>query len=122
MLALGLGGGDGCAIKCDEIWNELQAAAEDAGAGRYPDNVSSPSGPFRLLNGDDYSAARAAADRANQALRREANGELHGMEIHEIQPVKWGGSPTDIANKVALPRALHSEVTTWWNRLQRYIH
>ena len=43
-----------------------------------------------------------------------------GHEIHEIIPVKYGGSPTDSANKAYLPRGVHrSEVTPWWNRLQR---
>lgn len=45
-----------------------------------------------------------------------------GMEIHEIQPVKFGGSPTDISNKIPLPTSVHrSEVTPWWNDMQRSI-
>jgi hypothetical protein len=41
------------------------------------------------------------------------------MQIHEIQPVKWGGSPTDIENKIATPEDLHYEATAWWGALQR---
>ncbi len=40
------------------------------------------------------------------------------MDIHEIHPVKFGGSPTDPANKILLPRTTHSPYTTWWGRVQ----
>jgi filamentous hemagglutinin len=46
--------------------------------------------------------------------------ELTGMKIHGIQPVKFGGSPTDIANKFPLPTSIYrSEVTPWWNAIER---
>ena len=42
------------------------------------------------------------------------------VDIHEVQPVKFGGSPTDPANKVILDRTLHrQQVTPWWNQFQR---
>ena len=85
----------------------------------YPESLLKPTGPFNLLSGDEYAAARAAANSANRALRAEADGGLDGLQIHEIQPVKWGGDPTDIANKLAIPPELHYEVTAWWNALQR---
>ncbi len=45
---------------------------------------------------------------------------LDAFEIHEIHPVKFGGSPTDLANKVLIDRATHRRlVTPWWNRFQR---
>jgi len=50
-----------------------------------------------------------AADPANYA----------GKQIHEIQPVKFGGSPTDPANKIALTPQEHYPLTTWWKRFQR---
>jgi RHS repeat-associated protein len=83
----------------------------------YPEGVPQPSGPFNLLDGPDYQAARQAANNANQALH-EAAPELQGFEIHEIQPVKFGGSPTDLANKMVLEPGQHHEVTNWWRKIQ----
>lgn len=105
----------------------LSESAEDYAEGSfsirdwsgYPANLSRPNGPFRLLDGDEYDAARSAANGANRALR-EADPEAYaGREIHEIQPVKFDGSPTDPANKIALAPQEHSIVTTWWARLMR---
>jgi hypothetical protein len=86
----------------------------------YPAGAPKPGGPFRLVEGAEYDAARKAANNANSALHR-ADPSLKGLDIHEIQPVKFGGSPTDIANKVALSRTEHAKLTTWWNRMQRGI-
>jgi RHS repeat-associated protein len=83
----------------------------------YPEGVPQPSGPFNLLDGPDYQAARQAANNANQALH-EAAPELQGFEIQEIQPVKFGGSPTDLANKMVLEPGQHHEVTNWWRKIQ----
>jgi hypothetical protein len=85
----------------------------------YPSNLSRPAGPFRLLNGDEYDAARAAANNANRALREADPAAYAGKQIHEIQPIKFGGSPTDPTNKIALTPAQHAAATTWWNRLLR---
>jgi hypothetical protein len=85
----------------------------------YPEYLPKPAGPFRLLEGAEYETARAAANAANNALRVENPG-LKGWEIHEIQPVKFGGSPTAIENKFPLPPSVHrEEVTPWWNQLQK---
>lgn len=44
------------------------------------------------------------------------------VDVHEVKPVKFDGSPTDSANKVVLPRDVHrQQVTPWWNPLQRDI-
>lgn len=87
----------------------------------YPSGVPRPpeGTTYRLLTGSEYTEARRLANNANAQLRR--SGVVpEGHEIHEIVPVKYGGSPTDPANKVYLPRGVHrSEVTPWWNRLQR---
>lgn len=40
-------------------------------------------------------------------------------QLHEIQPVKFGGNPLDIGNKMPLPAGVHSEVTNWWNAFQQ---
>ena len=84
----------------------------------YPDSVPKPKGPFKLLEGAEYDTARKAADKANTAIHK-ADPSLKGWQLHEIQPVKFGGNPTDIANKMPLPAGAHSEVTTFWNQLQR---
>ncbi len=84
----------------------------------YPEGVPRPKGPFRLLEGAEYEAALASKNAANQILHR-ANPALAGLDIHEIHPVKFGGNPTDVANKFALPRSRHVPITNWWNRMQR---
>ena len=73
---------------------------------------------MRLLQGDEYAVARSEANAANRVLH-QANPEFNGMEIHEVQPVKFGGSPTDLANKAVLPPTVHSEFTNWWSQLMR---
>ena len=84
----------------------------------YPESIPKPTGPLRLLEGAEYDAARAAANQTNRAMHA-ADESLAGWQLHEIQPVKFGGSPTNIANKMPLPAGAHSEVTNWWNALQR---
>jgi RHS repeat-associated protein len=79
----------------------------------YPADIPQPAGPFRVIGGDEYAAARNAANNANRAVHR-ADASLAGKQIHEIQPVKFNGSPTDAANKIALAPAEHTAVTTWW--------
>jgi RHS repeat-associated protein len=84
----------------------------------YPEGVPQPEGPFRLLEGQEYQTARQAANKANRAMH-VADPSLAGKQIHEIKPVKFGGSATDAANKVPLPRPEHTPVTNWWNKLMR---
>ena len=52
---------------------------------------------------------------------RAAIPELRGLDVHEIHPVKFGGSPTSWGNKIPLPRAVHAEFSTWWDQLRRSI-
>jgi len=88
----------------------------------YPAGVPKPTGPFQLLEGAEYNAARDAANSANRTLRKDWNLVGKPVDIHEIQPVKFNGSPTNEANKIILDRSLHrQEVTPWWNSLQRAI-
>jgi len=88
----------------------------------YPAGVPRPQGPLRIVEGAEYDAARAAADKANAAIRKEQGLVGQPVDVHEIQPVKFGGSPTDSANKVNLPRDVHrQQVTPWWNQLQKDI-
>jgi len=88
----------------------------------YPNGVPMPDGPFQLLEGAEYAAARKAANAANSSIRRDQGLVGQPVDVHEVQPVKFGGSPTDPENKVVIPRDLHrQQVTPWWNRLMRDI-
>ena len=49
----------------------------------------------------------------------EAFPELKGLHIHEIHPVKFNGSPTDLGNKMIVTPAEHYELNTFWNRAMR---
>jgi hypothetical protein len=91
------------------------------GMRNYPPGVPKPTGPLTLIpKGPLYDQARKAANAENRRLHRN-DPSLKGKNIHEIQPVKFGGSPTDPNNKIALDPPTHSQLTTWWNALQRSI-
>ncbi|WP_300304566.1 hypothetical protein [Anaerosolibacter sp.] len=66
-------------------------------------------------NNDAYSKAKKSCNLANRELRKN-NETLKGLQIHEIEPVKLGGNPTDISNKTFLPRDRHAKVVVWWNK------
>ena len=86
----------------------------------YPAGVPKPAGPFRLLEGAEYDAARSAANKANNQIRVQQGLRGQPVDIHEIQPIKFGGSPTNMENKVILDRATHrQQVTPWWNSLMQ---
>jgi filamentous hemagglutinin len=86
----------------------------------YPSGLPKPRGPFRLLRGEEYDAARAAANRANKALNKELEFIGKEVDIHEITPVKFGGSPTNINNKIFLDRKVHqTQVTPFWNNIMK---
>lgn len=88
----------------------------------YPDGVPKPTGPVRLIEGTEYDVARKAANSANHTIRKENNLVGQPVDVHEVQPVKFGGSPTDPANKVIIDRSLHrQQVTPWWNQLQKNV-
>jgi RHS repeat-associated protein len=84
----------------------------------YPSWGFKPTGPFRILEGQEYSSARALADKTNAAIHR-ANPYLDGLQIHELQPVKFGGSPTSSANKVYLTPSQHSQYSKFWSSFLR---
>lgn len=142
LAAVGITAGAACAD--GDCTNEVRGvttvaskaaeSADDIGTPNYPPGTFSirdwsgypqgpapqPSGPFRLLNGVEYEQARKAADQANRMMHGE-NPALDGLRIHEIQPVKFGGSPTDPANKIALSPSVHNLYTNWWKQVQRII-
>jgi hypothetical protein len=88
---------------------------------KFPGSVPKPTGQFRLIYGRAYKAARRKADRLNQAINELFGYGPAKYDMHEIVPVKFGGSPTSLLNKKILPRQLHREVTNWFNNLQRLI-
>jgi hypothetical protein len=83
----------------------------------YPSGLPRPKGPFKILKGAEYEAAREAANRTNAAFRAADPAQYAGKQIHEIHPVKFNGSPTDLGNKAALAPPEHAQYTTFWNRL-----
>jgi hypothetical protein len=83
----------------------------------YPDGQK-PEGPFRLLDDEEYEQARQEANNANRELHK-LHPEWEDLEIHEIHPVKFGGDPTDPANKIAITPEEHAKFTAWWNNVQR---
>lgn len=88
----------------------------------YPALVSKPEGPFIRLESTEYTAARNAADKANRTIRRKQGLVRQSVDVHEIKPVKFGGSPVDASNKVVLPREVHQQqITPWWNKLLKDI-
>ncbi len=84
----------------------------------YPAGGTKPTGPFRLIEGVEYSTARDLANTTNAAMRRANPGMFKGLQIHEIQPVKFGGSPTDFSNKIFLTPEQHRLYNTFWFKLQ----
>ena len=50
----------------------------------------------------EYSLAREAANKVDKTLRSNLNLNGSGIDIHEVVPVKFGGSPTNINNKTIL--------------------
>lgn len=84
----------------------------------YPAGGVKPTGPFRLLEGAEYTTARNLANKTN-AILHKAMPELKGLQIHEVNPVKFGGSPTDISNKIFLTPSQHSGYTNFWNAIMR---
>ena len=82
----------------------------------YPGGLR-PEGPFRILEGAEYESELAAKKAANAALHDSLG--LRGGDIHEIQPVKFAGSPTSMANKIVLDPQTHRQYTKWWAKLLR---
>ena len=83
----------------------------------YPD-APKPNGPFKILEGTEYTDARNLANRTNTNIHRN-RPDLKGMQIHEMHPVKFGGSPIDIDNKIALSPKEHAKYTAFWNKVLR---
>jgi hypothetical protein len=74
----------------------------------YPEGLPKPKS-VTLLEGTEYKQSRNAANYINRQTHID-NPELDGYQIHEIQPVKLGGSPRDVTNKIVLTPAEHHNV------------
>lgn len=83
----------------------------------YPD-APKPDGPFKILEGTEYTNARNLANKTNANIHRN-RPDLKGTQIHEMHTVKFGGSPTDIDNKIALSPKEHAKYTAFWNKVLR---
>lgn len=72
--------------------------------------------------GDEYSAARASAEANNKQIRNTVPDNAKTCsEIHEIQPMKVGGSPTDPANKIMVPKDVHNSINKFWTGVMKDI-
>jgi RHS repeat-associated protein len=76
---------------------------------------------YEFRTGMDQELARKQANNWNTAFKRSHGLQNQDAALHELKPVKWGGSPTDPANKVVMDRSLHETVTSAWRRLQAII-
>ncbi len=75
-----------------------------------------------MLEGAEYTASRTAKTKANRKVRKDLDLAGKPVEVHETLPIKFGGSPTDAANKVILDTTVHrSQVSPWWGKLLRDI-
>lgn len=84
----------------------------------YPSGCPIPSGPFTLLPDSEYKQNRKVANSTNQKLHKQ-NPDSKGKQYHEIKPVRFGGSPTDMSNKKLLSPKKHAEFTAFWNHVMR---
>jgi hypothetical protein len=91
----------------------------------YPEGMPRPTGPMRVISGEEYKAAREATNAANATIRAGNGLEGSGYDIHEIQPVQFGGSPTDMANKMLLSQPEHTGPfgvhEQFWKPLLRWV-
>ena len=86
----------------------------------YPEGAPKPEGKLKLLEGDEYALARRQTNAANRKYHRQ-HPEFRGKDIHEIHPVKFGGSPTDVRNKIPLSRSEHTPFTKFWETIKHQV-
>ena len=80
----------------------------------YPEGELKPAGALKILEGDAYITARKLANSTNASLRNSNPDFFKGLEIHEIQPIKFNGSPTDFSNKLFLTPQEHRAFNSFW--------
>jgi len=99
------GGGEAIALAPDDRVVEVPFIPMDA---RYS-----------RLRAPDWDSFLAAGSLPGE--RPEPSPAYIGKEIHEIQPLIFGGDPCDPANKAALSPEEHAPVVVWWNRRFREV-
>jgi RHS repeat-associated protein len=86
----------------------------------YPEGIPKPEGPVRLTSGQEYETNRSLANRENTRMHG-IDPSLEGKQIHEIKPVKFGGSPIDPRNKIPVSPTKHIELNRWWSKLLKAV-
>jgi len=61
------------------------------------------------LEGAEYNLSRKLANAANNKIRKENNLRGQDVDVHEIKPVKFNGSPTNTNNKLIIDRSIHRQ-------------
>ncbi len=84
----------------------------------YPVGLPRPTGPIRLISGGEYKNAVRAKQAANARIRREQGLRGDPREVHELKPVKFGGSPTSPDNKVIIGPELHKRASAFWSKFK----
>lgn len=79
----------------------------------YSENGPKPKGKLKLLDKKEYAKALKEKNAAIRKYHR-SHPECDGMEIHEVHPVKFSGSLTDVNNKIPLSPEIHRMYTKFW--------
>lgn len=79
---------------------------------RLPSGRPGTARAIKIIGGGGVYAARNSANKANSTFRREQGLTGEPVDVHEINPVKFGGSPTESAKKVIMPRDVHRQQVT----------
>lgn len=80
----------------------------------YPSSLPRPSGPFRILQGEEYTKALSQAATGRYKYRDKHSEDAVGKDAHHIHPVKFGGDPIDPSNFVLLTPEEHKLYSDWW--------
>ena len=86
----------------------------------YPEGGPKPDGKLKLQSKEDMKALVKQKNVANRKYHR-LHPECKGMDIHEIHPVKFGGSPTDFNNKIPLDPTAHDQYSSFGFKIQSQI-
>jgi len=70
------------------------------------------------LHGDEYINSLRIKNNVNKTLHRNYPQFLKGLEIHEIQPIKFNGNPFTLRNRMFLTPKGHRAFTDFWAKLQ----
>jgi hypothetical protein len=69
-----------------------------------------------LLGTTIYDFFVSLSRQSSNIIPHAINKTAVGKEIHEIQPVVFGGDPVDVKNKILLSSEDYAKVVVWWNR------